>query len=143
MKVGRTTKYNASMCVNIIDYFTVDYSQEEELIEETIGIDENKFGKKKRQQKKITRKKTASQLPTFGGWCSSIGIVRQTMFNWMERHPEFLEAYTLCKQIQEDMLIQNALLGKYQAGFALFLAKNITNMRDDPEKEQENVELEL
>jgi len=141
MPAGRPSKYDPKFCQEMIDFFTRDYEREEESTEESINLDEGKLGTKKKQAKKKTIKKVGSHLPTFVRFAANIGVVHSTLLEWVKNSEEFSKAYSHCKHLQEDLLIQNALSGKYAPGFSIFLAKNITSMRDNPEPEPEDVEL--
>ena len=143
MPAGRPTKYYPELCENMIEYFSGSFVDIDETIEEVESVEDGKLGKKGKKQKKIVKKKIGSQLPTFAGWCWSVKIHRDTMYQWIKENRQFSDTYRLCKEAQENMLVQNTLQGRYNAGFAHFLAKNLTNMRDDPEQEEEDVELEL
>ena len=48
---------------------------------------------------------------------------------------EFRKAYMTCKQLQKDFLIHVGLSGASPSAFAIFTAKNVTDMRDKVESE--------
>ena len=141
MARGRPTNYRVEYCKSMLDYFTVKATEEEETSEETVNIEDGKFGQKKKLSKKTSKRKVGSGLPTLEGWCCTLPITMRRMYDWIAKHEDFKETYMLCKQIQKNMLVQNTLLGRYQPGFAMFLAKNITDLKDDPKEEAEEVEL--
>jgi hypothetical protein len=72
----------------------------------------------------------ANHLPTLEGFCESIGIVKQTLYNWIKEHPPLMDSYLRAKQIFRDFLIQNAICGRYDSKFSMFVAINDTDMRD-------------
>ena len=66
-----------------------------------------------------------------------IGVCHDTLLEWCKRHPEFSEAYTCAKELQKQHLIECGLLGLFNSKFAIFTAKNITDMRDKQEIEHD------
>ena len=55
------------------------------------------------------------------------------MLNWAKANDEFLCAIKKAEDLQKDILIQNGLLNAYDKTFAIFVAKNVTDMRDKKE----------
>lgn len=80
----------------------------------------------------------AAQLPTFAGFAIELSVHRATMDRWKGDHPEFRDAYELCKEIQEEVLSQNGLMGTYNAKFAALFA--MTNL-DYSERKNSNVNM--
>lgn len=70
------------------------------------------------------------KLPTLEGFAISIGVHRETLLNWAEKHEDFFDALKRAKDMQKEILIQNGLVGAYDKTFAIFTAKNVTDMRD-------------
>src|SRR3990167_5170237 len=66
----------------------------------------------------------AVDLPTLSGFARKIKKHRETLLNWAEHSPEFFDAIKLCKDMQEDILVQNALKGRYEQAFSIIFAKN-------------------
>ena len=60
----------------------------------------------------------------------SIGTTRETIHNWKDKYPEFLDAYKKAKQLQEEIWIQNSLKGLYSTAFTIFLGKNVFGWTD-------------
>lgn len=77
----------------------------------------------------------ANSLPTIEGFCRQEQISKATFHSWTDKHSEFLNAYERVKVIQKDILVQNALTGRYVEGFAKFVAINCTDMVDKKEVE--------
>jgi hypothetical protein len=76
----------------------------------------------------------AKELPFLSKWArTQAGVSEQTALTWTEKDEDFLEAYKKAKDIQKEFLITQALHGKFNATFAIFTAKNITDMRDKNE----------
>lgn len=75
----------------------------------------------------------AASLPTFAGFCVSIGVSRRTIMNWRDEYPEFFLAYERAKTSMEHYLTEGALNGGYNAQFAIFAAKNMIGWHDKQE----------
>jgi hypothetical protein len=80
-------------------------------------------------------KEVVSELPTFAGWAHSQGLTEAMVSIWAreenaDKYPGFINAYNKAKDLQKDYLVQQGLLGRYNTPFAIFTAKNITDMRD-------------
>ncbi len=60
-----------------------------------------------------------------------IGVSDRTLERWAKKHKEFCRAYKEAKELQKNFLIINGLLGLYKPAFAIFTAKNITDMRNE------------
>lgn len=121
---GRPTKYYPALCQDLIDFFNVEPTKETlKTITTAKGtvIEETDY--------------VATPMPYFVDWCMKIGIHKSTMLDWVERHPEFSDAYTRAKELQERHLSQNALLGNYNANFASLTAKNWLGWKDRQEHE--------
>lgn len=106
MAGGRPTKYKPEICKTLKDYFSVDLY--------TV-----KNGKKE-----------ANLFPTFEGFSFEYEINHQTMLDWCKVRPEFLEAYKWCKSKQKQLIMQGGMSGAYNAQFTIFVAKNVTDMKD-------------
>ena len=106
-KVGRPTKYRKKYCQEMVEYFDVPAT----------FIDTD--GKEK-----------ANDLPTIAGFAISIGITVETIRNWKNKYPDFLDAYKKAKALQEEIWIQNSLRGRYNTAFTIFLGKNVFGWTD-------------
>lgn len=76
------------------------------------------------------------RFPTLALYSASQGIDRQRFSEWADKKSEtfnekFSDALKKFKGIQEDMLIQKALDGTYNASFSIFTAKNVLGWRDE------------
>jgi len=111
MKTGRPTAYEPRFCQEIIDFF------DRPLVE---GTGNNK---------KINR------LPTLVRFAMKIGVHRDTLHKWSKKHPEFFDAMSEAKKIQEEHLMNASLLGLYNSSFAIFTAKNVCGWTDKVETE--------
>lgn len=104
--MARPTKYKPEYCQQMINFFSVDPT------------------------KTIKDKIIPNDLPTFEKFSADIGVCREVLKEWREKHEAFFNAYKKCKELQKNILVQNGLQGHYQPAFAIFTAKNMTDMRD-------------
>lgn len=117
---GRPTKYDPKYCDEIIEFFNREPSV-------PLVVDGEVMMHK---GKPIM---VACRLPTFEMFALSIGVHRETLRNWCDQHPEFFAAYKKAQDYQKEILIQNGLSGGYEKTFAIFTAKNVTDMTDKQE----------
>lgn len=108
MPGGRPTKYNKTMVGKLLKY----------------------FGKDPYYPSPINGKLIPNDLPTIAGFCAKVGHHRQTILEWAEKHKEFGEALKKTKEIQENFLVTNSMIGLYEQPFAIFTAKNILKWTD-------------
>ncbi len=113
--MARPTKYKLEYCEEIIGYFSAKPFDE---VDTPYGP-----------------KKVANPMPTFHGFAQFIGVNEDTVVEWSKKFPEFSAAYKKAKALQKWFLIENGLNGVYNPAFAIFTAKNITDMRDKQEVE--------
>lgn len=74
-----------------------------------------------------------NKLPFFSAFARTIGIPEETVIDWQDQDEDFRRAYKICKDIQKEKLIEGGLSGKYNPTFAIFTAKNLTDMKDQVE----------
>jgi len=119
-----TTKYQEKYCQMLIDYFRVDSN--ENLVDadgnEVIG----KYGP-------IPRPVSCR---TEAGFCKLIGISKETFKRWVDKKVNFREAYRQAKTFEEAIITENAMIGAYNAQFAMFYAKCKLGWRDGSEEDQ-------
>ena len=125
-KGGRPTKYDPKYCQEIIDFFHRDLYETIEVKDEDGNptVVHDKFGNPIMKP---------CNLPTKEGFALSIGVHRYTLIEWARVHEEFSDAIKMAEDIQKEVLIQNGILGNYDKTFAIFTAKNVTDMRDKKE----------
>lgn len=108
---GRPTEYRPEYCEQMLDFFDRDYTQK-------------KHGKTE-----------ACDFPSVAGFARKLKVAKSTLYEWAKHHDEFSNVLKQCKDIQEDILISNALKGSYSAPFTQFLLKNTHGFKDKVEQE--------
>lgn len=121
---GRPTKYKPKYCKDIIKFFDVPC-----VTTETITL---LNAKGETYEKPVVK---ASNLPTLEAFSHKIGVDTDTLLNWSKKHKAFFGAVSKAKQLQKNILVQNGLMGYYDAGFAKFVASNFTDMKEKQEIE--------
>ena len=128
-KVGRPSIYRKVLCKRIIEYF-------DQKPYEDIKLPHYKQGK---DGERIVAwediKRMPRPLPTLRGFAKKEGISYVSIYGWVDKDgprfkEEFFNAFICAKNLQKDILIQNGLQGLYNPAFAVFTAKNISDMRD-------------
>lgn len=124
-KGGRPTKYKEDYCQAIIDYF--DIPPQQTVYKKTYFSDGTL-----KSEDPIT---LPAQFPTLQGFAHSIGVDKDTLLNWGEKHQEFFGALTRAKELQEKIWLVNGMGGQYNAQFAQFFGKNCLGYKDKQEVE--------
>lgn len=101
---GYPTKYREEYCQSIVEYFDRDPWK---IITDAKG------------SPKVMPK---DNVPTFGRWARSLGISSRTALLWIDKYPEFAEAYAEAKELQKSFLLE-AGLTHGSGGFAIFMLK--------------------
>lgn len=160
---GRPTKYREEYADMLID-FCSSFSQEVYIDreyydikgktrDETIArtpVDED--GYKRHLIKRETHKVITSTFPTMQRFAHLIDVHYDTLHEWAhatydedykivnmrgkKKYPRFSEAYMRAKQMQESILIENAMNWNFNPQFAMFFAKNCFGYKDKTEVEQ-------
>lgn len=117
---GRPTKYQEEYCQMLIDFFDVEPYEEREI---------NHY-EKDGSVKWTDYKRMANKLPTIRDFAKKIDVHIDTIYEWLKVYEEFSEAYTRAQEMRKWFLIENGLNGCYNPAFAIFVAKNITDMKD-------------
>jgi len=116
--IGRPTKYREEYCEQIVEFF----DRPTKIVKE-----KQVFGK---NGVEIIEEEVANDFPTFEKFACNIDVDVDTMLDWCKKHENFLGAYKRCKHLQKNILIENGMFGRYNTAFAIFTAKNCTDMRD-------------
>lgn len=110
MPAGRPTKYRKTYAQDLIEFFDHPCKVE---------------------GKPIT-------FPTLQRFARTIGVCVDTLHEWAKVHEEFSDALTQAKEMQEAILLENAMDGAYNAQFAKFYAANAYGSRY---RERQDVDL--
>lgn len=122
-RTGRPSKYRKEFCNALLEHFNVPVTTLKRVTKITkAGIVEVDV-------------EQANPLPTLESFSRKIGIAPKNLLVWVERYPEFRNAYDQAKAMQKDILNQNALMGRYSEGYAKFVAINCTDMVDKSSRE--------
>lgn len=134
--MGRPTKWNLALNDALIDAFDLKVFWEERV--------------KSTTDKGETTERIPKMFPQFFQFERAQGINIGLLSRWAKieedlvkeceekglkydeetKKPGFLQAYNGAKQLQKNFLMQNALQGLYPPATFIFIAKNITDMRD-------------
>jgi len=123
-KIGRPTNYKPEYCQAIIDFFSIKSTKEVPVV--------TTF---KNGTIRNSTEERPNHLPFFADFAAKIGVTDATVVNWTKKFPDFLASYTRAKSLQKQHLVICGLLGLFNPKFAVFTAKNITDMRDKQEFE--------
>ena len=126
-KIGRPPKYKKEFCDAIVEYFSVEPYEEREI--DHYDKDGN--------VKWTDYKRMSNRIPTLRGFAKKIKVDHTTVYQWVKDHPEFSNAFTRAQELRKWFIIENGLEGTYNPTFAIFVAKNITDMKDKVEHEIE------
>lgn len=117
-------KYSPELAEQLLYYFSQAPQAKTEVTR--VIVEQSRWPSKRQEVQTI-----CAEIPTFERFATSIGCHIQTMLNWRKVHPEWDDAYERCKQIQKDFLIQGLATGRISPLAGIFLAKNMTDMKDD------------
>lgn len=135
--VGRPTKYKPEYAEAMLKYFNKDVVKK---IETVTSGSNGKGG----EWSKTEVRYEALFFPTLELFAESIGVNDDTLVEWAGkypadyrdqalagtlRHPDFSAAYTRAKKVQKGAVMQYAMIGKLNAGFAQFFAVNNLGMK--------------
>lgn len=82
-----------------------------------------------------------ADYPTFEGFANKIGVTARTLENWAGKHENtFGKAYEMCKDIQKNLILVNALGGRYNGNFARFIASAQFDMAEKLKQEVSGIE---
>jgi len=145
---GRPSKFKSSYTEAIIKFFDIE-PYKKEIMEKSKEY--FKDGQLKKESEKI--KHMPNKMPTLYRFARKIGVEYSTVWRWAEKgewdgkdkdgkettidknFKDFCNSYKAAKEIQKEFLITIGLAGAAPAPFAIFTAKNVTDMRDKQEQE--------
>ena len=137
---GRPTKFKAIYAKRLVKFFDI-----EPFIKELSEFSKEyyKDGGLKKESEKF--RFTPNKMPTLYRFSKSIKVNYSTVWRWAEKgewtdegdasdeFKEFCNAYKEAKELQKEFLINLGLAGAAPSPFAIFTAKNVTDMRDKTE----------
>ena len=103
--VGRPTSYKPEYCKQMLDFFL-----------SFLDVD---------KQKK-------PEFPTLMDFAREVEVNYATLTRWRDAHPDFRKAYKECQEVQLNIVIKNAIVGRFNSIFSIFTLKNIAGWRDSP-----------
>lgn len=92
----------------------------------------------KKTYEKSDRKQLPKTVPFFGAFERKIGVSHGCLAEWAkpenaDKYPGFSDAYNAAKELQKEFLISLGLSGLVPPAAFCFVAKNLTDMRDQRE----------
>lgn len=87
-----------------------------------------------------SKKLYSNDLPTMEHYANNVlHVGLQTLRAWGKKHSEFQAVIDRCREAQKNWFCINGTKGLIQSSFSIFVAKNITDMRDKVEVENTNL----
>jgi hypothetical protein len=117
---GAPSMYKPEYCDKLIQFFDVPAVRE---IPETWY---NPDGSVKRESLKLV----ANPPPHIGGFARSIGVSKQTVYDWARKYPDFAYSLLHAQDMRRAMIIDNGLAGLYNPLFAKLAAANLFGWHD-------------
>ena len=68
----------------------------------------------------VREDKEPCEFPTFARFAAELGVDLVDLQAWRS-HPEFHRAYLACEALQKSILVENAMIGRYDSSFAKLL----------------------
>ena len=65
----------------------------------------------------VREDRTPCEFPTFARFAAELGVTLGELLAW-RKHPSFDRAYLACEALQRSLVIENAMLGRYDSSFA-------------------------
>lgn len=144
-KGGRPTDFRPEYIDMLIKFFDIEPYRKEVLEKSEEFFKEGTI--KKKSEKSVLK---PNKLPTLYRFARKIGMDYSNVWRWAEKGetmdkegvwkeniaPDFVRfrnAYKEAKELQKEFLINIGLAGASPAPFAIFTAKNVTDMRDKNE----------
>ncbi len=129
--VGPPTKYRDEIPQELLAYFSKPLY---EVIQKEVATNSGV---------QVVNDLRPSEFPSIEGFCGKLLISKQTFHNWTKEHPQLMDAYKVCKDLQKRHLVEHGLQGNYNSSFAKFVAINCTDMVEKKEIEHTVNEIKI
>ena len=63
-------------------------------------------------------------VPSVAGLACYLGVNKQTLYNWGDNHPQFLDTLDRCKERQEKLALMGGLTNEFNASIVKLLLAN-------------------
>lgn len=131
---GRPPEYRDEFVDEIIRFFDIT-------VESVVDVDVVDKDGKVTVQKQVV----VNTFPTLTRFASKIGVTRETLHDWATakntdgslKRPEFSYAHARAKDLQDALLVEGGMSGRYEGRFATMAAKNIIGWKDQIETTSE------
>lgn len=130
---GGPTKYKPKYCEDVIKYYDVPH-----YITESRQVYDKKSGSIITFDEKLP-----NILPTVDGFASSIGVHKDTLYEWAKVHPKFSDSFTRAKQFAAVMYYHLSLVGDYSPQFAKFYGINCMGLYEKIITENTNINTDV
>ncbi len=110
---GRPTKYSKRYCKEIIKYF----QEKTKVPYKVVGVG-------------TTARIVANPLPFLYDFSEHIGVTYMTVTRWVKKYSEFCDSLETAREIRKNFMVNNGMAGLYPTGVFTFVAKNLTDMKD-------------
>lgn len=81
------------------------------------------------------RGKLQVRLPTIEGFSIYLGVSKKSLYNWRDKHPDFLHALEKIETEQKERLLNMGLSGDYNPTIAKLVLSANHNMREKTEQD--------
>ena len=123
---GRPTKYKPEYCQMMLDFFDIEVMRCVE-VEVKPNVKEVRY--------------VPNTFPTITRFASNIGVTRDTLYEWASKkdekgnlvNAEFSDTLTRCQDLQETLMVEGGLSGAYESKVLIFLAPNLTRLKNKVE----------
>jgi hypothetical protein len=75
------------------------------------------------------RRRPPAEIPTLHGAARELGVRRQSLWRWAQRHPIFAHALGVCRVVQHDLVVRAAATGAIDSRFAALVMVNCQGWR--------------
>lgn len=120
-------KYDPKYCAELIEFFTV--KERYDVVVKKVTYFKDGGGKSTE-----TMDIVAKPPPHVGAFARQVGVSKETLYKWAEKHREFAQAMTAAKQLRRELIIDQALIGHYDARFSEIAAANLIGWGREPDK---------